>query len=81
MKSFNPWLLYKTLSSNNPLGYLSSTTLFTYLQGHGVNVTFDEILLFVRSLLPQFKDKLSYQEFLEVVLPYRRIKSRQKALK
>jgi len=54
MKSFNPWLLYKTLSSNDPLGYLSSNTLFAFLQGHGVNVTFDEILLFVRSLLPKF---------------------------
>ena len=82
MPDFNPWQTFKFLTSGDSLGFLSASALTTYIRSNGqFGVTGSEVenfLIFTRQRSPA---QLDYQEFLELVLPNRRLKARQRALK
>ena len=54
MHEFNPWLFFKMFSLNDPLGYLSSSTLYAYLKSHDIETTIDEVQLFVKALQTKY---------------------------
>ena len=82
LQDFNPWQTFKFLTSDDSLGYLSASALTTYIRQNGLlNASRSEVenfLIFTRQKSPA---QLDYQEFLELVLPNRRLKARQRALK
>lgn len=80
MTGFNPWIFYKLFSSDDQFGYLSLSKLHDFVHSHGVVTSLDEMTQFVRSLIPDSHTKLGYQDFLDIVLPNRKVKARQRAL-
>ena len=70
MKAFDPWVLFRFLTQGDKLGYLSSSALTKFLKDNNIEFDcVDEVSAFLESFAPAHAGKLSYAEFLDVVLP------------
>ncbi len=78
IKSFNPYDLFKRLSSQDDLGYISPKILCRYLKQLGFQTNKKETAAFVRSL--NLQDKINYQDWLTFLLPSRKRYSEKKLL-
>jgi len=81
MSQFNPWQCFKFLSASDRLGYISCTSLMHFLTANSIHYNGPlEVSAFIDSFAPKHPGRLSYIEFLDVILVNRRLHLRQKAL-
>lgn len=78
MKSFSPFNLFKSLSKDDALGYISARILSRYMNRElGITTDREETQKFLRSL---GIDKMSYKDFLTFLTPTQTLKVKKRVL-
>ena len=77
MTQFNPWRYFKFLSATDRLGYISCTSLMHFLNSNNIHCNGrEEVVAFIDSFAPKHPGRLSYIEFLDMILVNRKLNLR-----